>query len=183
MLDKQNPAYEFSKEPRKGYTVFVVSDTDQKKYGKYLASGEEIIAVFKIGDKYFWMQTITSIPLFLLLIGIPRLLKAVHLRHAKAYILTNRRVLVKDGILSTNLTSAPYDKITHITVKEDFMPKMTYGIGDITIHTAGPTPVEIDLLKVFQPMKVKNLIEELMIKERTIDSQPNEKIGLVKKIM
>lgn len=168
MLDKQNPAYEFSKEPSKGYTVFVVTDKDRKKYGKYLAAGEEIIGIYKIGDQYFWIQIITSIPLIILLIGIPRLLKTLHLRHAKAYILTNRRVLVKDGILSTNLTSAPYDKITHITVKEDFMPKIAYGIGDITIHTAGPTPVEIDLVKVPRPMEIKNLIEELMVKEKAI---------------
>ncbi|MEK7565485.1 MAG: PH domain-containing protein [Patescibacteria group bacterium] len=146
----------------------MVADKDKTKYSRYLASGEEIIAIFKIGDKYFWMQTITSIPLILLLIGIPRLLKILHLRHAKTYILTNRRVLVKDGIFSTELTSAPYDKITHITVKEDFLPKIAYGIGDITIHTAGPTPVEIDLVKVFQPVKIKNLIEELMVKEKAM---------------
>ena len=51
---------------------------------------------------------------------------------------------------------------------EDFFKKISYGIGDITIHTAGPTPVEIDLVKVQNPMKVKNLIEELMIRERSL---------------
>jgi uncharacterized membrane protein YdbT with pleckstrin-like domain len=161
----------------------VVTDKNIKNYSKYLASGEEIVAIFKIGDKYFWTQALSNAILIFIIIGIPRLFSLIHLRHAKTYILTNRRVLVKDGVFSTNLTSAPYDKITHITVKEDFLPKIAYGIGDITIHTAGPTPVEIDLIKVFQPMKVKNLIEELMVKERSIFPHANDNVSIVKKFI
>ncbi len=135
----------------------MVSAKDKEKYAKYLATGEEIMAVFKVGSKYFWAKILTD-PL--------HFFKNLRLRHGKAYILTNRRVLVKDGIFSTRLISAPYDKITHMSVKEDFFTKMAYGVGDITIHTAGPTPIEIDLIKICQPVAVKNLIEELMVKEK-----------------
>lgn len=82
--------------------------------------------------------------------------------------MTDRRVLIKDGVFSTKTISAPYDKITHISVREDFFKKLSYGIGDITIHTAGPTPVEIDLVKVQNPLQIKNLIEELIVKERSL---------------
>lgn len=144
------------------------SAKQKEKYADYLAENEEVIAVFGIGDKYFWMNVI---PLFILsipLVGLPFLLKLIHLRHKLTYILTDRRVLIKEGVFSVKITTAPYDKITHITVREDFLPKISWGIGDITIHTAGPTPVEIDLIKVQNPMKVKNLIEELIIKERSL---------------
>ncbi len=141
---------------------------EQTRYGHFLAEGEEIIAVFGIGNKYFWLNTISLLPFALILIGLPFLLKLFHLRHSYKYILTDRRVLVKDGVFSIKITSAPYDKITHITVREDFFKKLSYQIGDITIHTAGPTPVEIDLVKVQNPMQVKNLIEELIVKERTL---------------
>lgn len=102
------------------------------------------------------------------LIGFPFVLRLVHLRHKMTYILTDRRLLIKDGVFSVKLTSAPYDKITHLTVREDFFKKISYQIGDIVIHTAGPTPIETDIIKVQYPMHVKNLLEELMIKERSL---------------
>jgi membrane protein YdbS with pleckstrin-like domain len=114
------------------------------------------------------------------LVGFPYILKLIHLKHKMAYIFTDRRVLVKDGVLSVKLTSAPYDKITHLTVKEDFLKKISYQIGDITIHTAGPTPIETDLIKIQHPMKVKNLLEELIVKERSLLGTFTDKEPLVK---
>ncbi len=142
--------------------------TTRQKYAKYLAGGEEIVSVFGIGNRYFWFNAIFLAPLSLVLVGLPFFLKLVHLKHSKTYILTDRRVLIKDGVFSTKTISAPYDKITHISVREDFFKKLSYGIGDITIHTAGPMPVEIDLIKVQNPLQVKNLIEELIVKERSL---------------
>lgn len=143
---------------------------DDKKYARYLAKGEKIIAIYGIGPRYYWINVIIFFPLSFLLIGLPFLLRVLHLKHSKTYILTDRRILIRDGVLSTKIISAPYDKITHITVKEDFIPKISYGIGDIIIHTAaaGITPVEIDIIKIEKPMQVKNLIEELIIKERVL---------------
>ncbi|MCL4390033.1 MAG: PH domain-containing protein [Patescibacteria group bacterium] len=171
---------------------------DNKKYARYLANGEEIVTVFGIGNRYFWLNIASYLFLvtFLLiypfilsrvsllvagygwliylpaalvaLIGLPFIIKLIHLRHKMAYIFTNRRVLIKDGVLSVKLTSAPYDKITHLTVKEDFLKRISYQMGDIVIHTAGPTPIETDLFKIQHPMKIKNLLEELIIKERSL---------------
>ena len=140
----------------------------KKKYQKYLSQGEEVVAGFGIGGRYFWTNAIILFPLTFLLIGLPFFLKIMHLRHSKTYILTNRRVLVKDGVFTIRWTSAPYDKITHIVVKEDFFMKMSYGIGDITIYTAGRTPIEINLVKIDEPMKIKNLLEQLMVEERSL---------------
>ncbi len=180
--------------------VPLASDKEKLKHIDYLAAGEEVVAVFGIGEKYFWYTFFSYViivafllgyPLILRLlpglevlnsygnwifapgviigiIGLPFVLKLIHLKHSMTYILTDRRVLIKDGLLSVNWTSAPYDKITHLTVKEDFIKKISYGIGDITIHTAGPTPIETDLKKVQHPVKIKNLLEELIVKERTL---------------
>jgi len=163
--------------------IRLATDAERKKYADYLAEGEEIMAVFGIGDRYFWINTFCLAPLSLILIGLPFWLKLIHLKHSKTYILTDRRVVVKDGVFSTKLTSAPYDKITHITVREDFLTKISYGVGDITIHTAGPTPVEIDLIKVQEPMRVKNLIEELIIRERSLLNSGGSARNLVRKLI
>lgn len=173
---------------------------EKKKYAHFLAEGEEVVAVFGIGERYFWYSILSYLILVLFLAGYPQLLKLIsefsfiasygnwlyvpalivtliglpfilrliHLKHRMTYIFTDRRVLVKDGVLSVKLTSAPYDKISHLTVKEDFLKRISYQIGDITIHTAGPTPIETDLIKIQHPMKIKNLLEELIIKERSL---------------
>lgn len=144
------------------------TEKQKEHYSEYLADGEEIIAVFGIGKMYYWINFVSLLTLSLILIGIPFLLRLMHLKHSLTYILTDRRVLLKDGIFSVKTTSVPYDKITHIKVKQTFLNKISYDMGDITIHTAGPTPVEIDLVKVQSPMRVKNLIEELIVKERSL---------------
>lgn len=155
------------------------TDKQKEKYADYLADGEEIMAVFGIGPRYFWLNAIPLALLSIPVIGLPFFLRLIHLKHSKTYILTDRRVLIKDGVFSIKITTAPYDKITHITVREDFFKKLSYGIGDITIHTAGPTPVEIDLIKVQNPMRVKNLIEELIVKERSLLGTMAEKSPLI----
>lgn len=159
------------------------TDKQKKKYADYLAEGEEIIAVFGIGNRYFWLNAVPLALLSIPIIGLPFFLKLIHLKHSKTYILTDRRVLVKDGVFSIKITTAPYDKITHITVREDFFKKLSYQIGDITIHTAGPTPVEIDLIKVQQPMRVKNLIEELIVKERSLLGTISQKDQLIRPLI
>lgn len=141
---------------------------EKDKFSAYLSEGEEIVAVYSIGDKYFWLTSLSYLMLSFLLIGLPPLLKLIQLRHGRRYILTDRRVLVKEGVFSVKITTVPYDKITHISVREEFLKKMGYGIGDITIHTAGPTPVEVDLEKVSNPLGIKNLIEELILRERSL---------------
>jgi membrane protein YdbS with pleckstrin-like domain len=146
----------------------LATEKEKRHYSDYLADGEEIIAVFGIGRTYYLINFISLLILSFVVIGIPFLLRLMHLKHALTYILTDRRVLLKDGIFSVKTTSVPYDKITHIKVKQTFLNRISYDMGDITIHTAGPTPVEIDLIKVQSPMKVKNLIEELIIKERSL---------------
>lgn len=135
----------------------------------FLAFYPQIIVLFPqfkdLASYSYWLFAPAAVAA---LIGLPFVLRLVHLRHKITYILTDRRLLIKDGVFSVRLTSAPYDKITHLTVREDFFKKISYQIGDIVIHTAGPTPIETDIIKVQHPMHVKNLLEELMIKERSL---------------
>lgn len=146
------------------------TDKEKWKYSRYLSPSEKIVAILGIGDRYFWTNIIVLVPLSLVIIGLPLLLKIIHLKQSRRYILTDRRVIIKDGFFTIKITTVPYDKITHISVQEEFLKKISYGIGDIKIHTAatGPIPIEIDLENVDNPMHVKNLIEELIIKERSI---------------
>jgi membrane protein YdbS with pleckstrin-like domain len=146
-----------------------------KKYQKYLSNGERIVAVFGIGNRYFWSNFLSLLILSPLIIPIPFLLKLWHQKHTIVYLLTNRRVIIKRGFFSTEVTTAPYYHITHIVVKESFLAKLSFVMGDIIIHTAGPTPVEVHLLKIQRPLEIKNLIEELISYDRQENSQLSKK--------
>lgn len=153
-----------------------------KKYNHLLSTNEQIQAVFGIGDRYFWSNAISLGIISILIIPIPFLLKLIHQKHTTAYILTDKKVMIKRGWLSTEITTAPFNHITHIIVRQGFMEKFSFKMGDIIIHTAGPTPVEVHLLKVQDPIQVKNMIEDLITNEKGHHEKQREerKIPLVK---
>ncbi len=86
--------------------------------------------------------------------------------HAHRYILTTRRVIIKQGLISVRLTSALYDKITHIEVEQGIMDRLIMKHGNIIINTAGGNKDEIHIKAIDEPIKFKNLLERLINRER-----------------
>src|SRR5690606_15890704 len=86
--------------------------------------------------------------------------------HANRYLLTTRRVIIKKGLLSVRLTSALYDKITHIEVDQSLVDRLILKNGNIIINTAGGNKDEIHILAIDEPMQFKNLLERLINRER-----------------
>ncbi len=93
-------------------------------------------------------------------------LKTMHLYHANRYLLTTRRVIIKQGLFSVKLTAALYDKITHLEVDQTFTDRLLLHHGNIIVNTAGMDKGEIVLRYVDYPMELKNLIERLINRER-----------------
>lgn len=94
------------------------------------------------------------------------LLKTMWLYHANRYLLTSRRVIIKKGLFTVKLTSALFDKITHIEVDQGFWDRLVMHHGKIIINTAGMNKGEITLTFVDYPVGFKNLMERLINKER-----------------
>lgn len=86
--------------------------------------------------------------------------------HSHRYLLTTRRVIIKKGLLTYKLTSALYDKITHIEVDQGFLDRIIMHHGKIIINTAGLNKGEITLDFVDNPVEFKNLLERLINRER-----------------
>ncbi|MEK7160416.1 MAG: PH domain-containing protein [Patescibacteria group bacterium] len=147
---------------------------------KYLNDNEKLIHQAKIGDRYYYISLFLFFPFSIILIGLPHLLKIVRMRGEKLYLITDQRVMVKSGIFSTTLTSAPHHMISHISVRENFLHRLIFNVGDVVIHTAGPTPIEIILEKISDPMAIKNIIEEQINRQRT--AKINENDSIIKKI-
>lgn len=105
--------------------------------------------------------TLASTALFLF-----ALLKTMHIYHANRYLLTTRRVIIKQGLFSVKLTAALYDKITHLEVVQNIADRLLLHHGSIIVNTAGLNKGEIVLRFVDYPMEIKNLLERLINKER-----------------
>jgi len=61
-----------------------------------------------------------ALGLGLIMMLLAALLKTLHLYHANRYLLTTRRVIIKKGVFSVQLTAALFDKITHLEVVQSF---------------------------------------------------------------
>lgn len=103
-------------------------------------------------------------------------LHTLHVYHSHRYILTTRRVIIKDGFFNVKLISALFDKITHIEVDQGFYERLVMHHGKIIIHTAGMSKDEIVLEYVDSPVEFKNLLERLINRQR---EQTGRNIGNV----
>ena len=137
---------------------------------KTLGKDEEVKYEFSIGNKYrrfvLIMWTIISVPLvFVFGLGVVTFLIALfvwyYMKVANAYAFTNKRVLVHTGWLSTKTVSINYDKITDVTVRENFVDRVLTKSGMLFINTAGTTGQEVALKHIDTPYEVKKKLDEL----------------------
>lgn len=165
---------------------------DKNRFAQYLAEDEELILATGYGANFLRHQFLIYLifPGLIFLViggvlayflkfnlgigmlvgwgigGVVVVLKTVLLYHSHRYLLTTRRVIIKNGYFSVKLTSALFDKITHIEVDQGFIDRIFYHHGNIIINTAGMTKDEIRLDYVDRPIEVKNLLERLINRER-----------------
>jgi len=97
-------------------------------------------------------------PIFFL-ISIPALLFSLS-ADKTIYAITNQRVIVKNGLLSTNIIQCPISKIQNVDLKLGWMAKA----GDIKFDTAGGFGKELIWQGVNQPQEVFNKISQIIHK-------------------
>jgi uncharacterized membrane protein YdbT with pleckstrin-like domain len=78
------------------------------------------------------------------------------------FVLTNRRVVLREGFLNIRISSVFYDKVTHITVDQGILDRIILGHGTVIIDTSGSSGDELILKYVAQPIKFKNVLENLI---------------------
>lgn len=93
-------------------------------------------------------------------------LKAVWTYHSHRYLLTTRRVIIKRGFFAVHVTSALFDKITHIEVDQGIIDRAIMGHGTIIINTAGVHKDLLSLDNIDDPLVFKNIMEKLINRER-----------------
>jgi uncharacterized membrane protein YdbT with pleckstrin-like domain len=144
--------------------------TTKDIWAKVLSPDEKIKYEFSLGKRLISLQRngwILLGILFLPLYGfgvvfiITGFLWGWYLRRANNYALTDKRILVLRGWLSTHLTSVDYDKITDIRVKQPFSERVIFNTGSLIINTAGTASPEIILGNIENPYEVKKKIDSI----------------------
>jgi uncharacterized membrane protein YdbT with pleckstrin-like domain len=107
---------------------------------------------------------IIGIPLSLVLIGIP-LLVGSYLQYTNTnYVVTNRGLYSKRGILSRDVQQIGFDKVQNISYSQSALGS-SFGYGSVEISTAGGSGVELEFRSIPDPASVQELIT------REIDSR------------
>lgn len=87
-----------------------------------------------------------------------------YLKIANAYALTNRRIIIYTGWLSTNTVSVDFTNITDLQVTASLVERLFFGTGTLYINTAGTDSPEIILRHIANPHSLKNKLVEIQTK-------------------
>lgn len=168
------------------------SQKDQKGFAKYLAQDETLVLATGFGRTYLRQKFIIQIflpgAIFLvaaLIYGYLRhfslsfgliwglilatlfsVLQTWVIYQSHRYLLTTRRVIIKEGFFRVKLSSALYDKITHIEVDQGLIDRLFLHHGKVIVNTAGANRDELILKYVEYPIEFKNILERLIHQER-----------------
>jgi uncharacterized membrane protein YdbT with pleckstrin-like domain len=87
-----------------------------------------------------------------------------YLKIANAYALTNKRVLIHRGWLSTDTISINYERICNVGVVDPFFERILMNSGDLHIDSAAAPHQEIILKHIDSPYQVAKKLEEIRAK-------------------
>ncbi|NLB54475.1 MAG: PH domain-containing protein [Lentisphaerae bacterium] len=105
---------------------------------------------------YFW-ELLFGVILSVVLIGIIIIVYVVIHRNSLVFTLTNRRVISKSGIISRRVQEIRVCDIRNINVSQGIFERL-FNVGNVGVASAGTAGVEVNLLGVKDPMRVRDLI-------------------------
>lgn len=131
----------------------------QGEYQKFLAPGEKVVKVFDYATSQFiWdiVWGVLLIPVFL--IGLILIAVSLYRKFTLKYLVTDKRVIVKKGLIGQSTISADYSKITDVAVQQGILGRLILHTGTIVLNTAGTDLGEVILKWVQDPFEAKNAI-------------------------
>ena len=98
-----------------------------------------------------------GIPLSLVLVGIP-ILVGSYLQYTNTnYVVTNRGLYSKRGILSRDVQQIGFEKVQNISYSQSALGS-SFGYGSVNVSTAGGSGVELKFRSIPDPASVQELI-------------------------
>ena len=152
-----------------------------EQYKKFLAPNEKVIRVIGYANSELVLDfiygfspalllglftgfDITAIVIGLLL-GLYFILGGLYKKLTLKYLVTDKRVVLKKGLIGQSTVSADYSKVTDVTVQQGILGRLILHTGTIVLNTAGTDMAEIILKWVQDPFKTKDIIYEQLHKK------------------
>lgn len=135
------------------------SQSLESEYQRFLAPGEKVVKVFDYATSQFiWdiVWGVLLIPVFL--IGLILITVSLYRKFTLKYLVTDKRVIVKKGLIGQSTISADYSKITDVTVQQGILGRLILHTGTIVLNTAGTDLGEVILEWIQDPFEAKNTI-------------------------
>jgi uncharacterized membrane protein YdbT with pleckstrin-like domain len=129
---------------------------------KQTVSSDKIIHEFGVSKWYIALYIVVGILLAPFIVGILFVILGVYYWMNYRYILTDKRIIAKRGIFNIKIDSAPYSKITDISLFQRFGERIFFRMGTLEVNTAGSNSPEILLNKIENPKMIKQIIFDLM---------------------
>ena len=105
-----------------------------------------------------------------LILSIVLLIRVEYRIWSKRYALTNKRIILSEGIFSEKFRSTVYNKITDLRLNQTMFDKVL-NIGTIGIDTAGTDAIEIRFIGVRNPVYIQNKISEMQSATKSINEE------------
>jgi len=133
--------------------------------------GEKVVTEFTLGRRYILILQISAGVLGLFFISFSFFVAVIfflsipvigwYLRKSNAYCLSDKRILIHRGWLSTHLISIDYNKITDVSVKEPFFERLILKTGNLSVNTAGTGTQEVILTHIESPYEIKKRLDSI----------------------
>lgn len=123
---------------------------------------------------------VVGVPLALVFVGIPIIVGAYLHRENTEYVVTNRALYRKSGIISRNVQRVDLGKVQNTTYSQGFFGQQ-FGYGSVEVSTAGGSGVELTFDSISDPKRVQELINT-QTKDDSSD-HPEDKAAVLDEIL
>jgi uncharacterized membrane protein YdbT with pleckstrin-like domain len=119
-----------------------------------LRPGEQVLATVRHHGLFLFLPILLS----LVVIGIPWLIYRILVMKTDIWVITDRRLVDRQGIISRTVKESPYEKIHNASYTQGLWGRL-FGYGDLRVQTAS-TEGFSEILMVKDPDRVKSILME-----------------------
>ena len=119
---------------------------------------EEVLWASRMHRSALYSSLAISLPFVLVLVGIAFVAGSWLWYQNTHYVVTDRRIYAKRGVLSRNVKTIDFEKVQNINYRQGPLGAQ-FGYGTVEISTAGSSDVELAFRSVPDPAAVQELID------------------------
>ncbi len=130
-----------------------------------LLAGEEVVWKGRMSWKANWWLFVFGILTIWLLIGVVFIIVAVLRVISSYYVITNKRIFSKYGLIGRSVYEIRNETITGYIIRQGIIGRML-NYGDVIISTPGQIAGTTIFVGVSDPMKVRAIIEDTLSRSK-----------------